>query len=160
MQNKFEVLPIGYVHSGNGFSLQIKQQFVAGLKELDSFGYLHVLYWLHLLDSPENREKNQIDQPYKNSPERMGIFATRSPIRPNPIALSVAQVLGIDHERGLIRIAYIDAADGSPILDLKPYHPSTDRIRESAVPKWCSHWPQWYEDSANFDWEEEFVNAR
>jgi tRNA (Thr-GGU) A37 N-methylase len=50
--------------------------------------------------------------------------------------------------------------DGTPILDLKPYQPAADRIRDVTVPAWCAHWPQWYEDSAIFDWEGEFVSAR
>ncbi len=53
----------------------------------------------------------------------MGVFATRSPQRPNPIALSVAQVLRIDQEAGRIWIAYSDAEPGTPVLDLKPLYP-------------------------------------
>jgi tRNA (Thr-GGU) A37 N-methylase len=66
----------------------------------------------------------------------------------------------VDVEKGLIVVPWIDAEDGTPILDIKPYHPSTDRIREVKMPRWCQHWPQWYEDSGEFDWSAEFVNAR
>ena len=69
-------------------------------------------------------------------------------------------VLHIDYERGVIHIPYIDAEDGTPILDIKPYHPCSDRVRDVTVPEWCGHWPKWYEDSASFDWAAEFVNAR
>jgi tRNA (Thr-GGU) A37 N-methylase len=62
----------------------------------------------------------------------------------------------MDHEKGIIYIPYIDAVDGTPIIDLKPYHPSIDRVRDVSVAKWCDHWPKWYEDSADFDWESEF----
>ena len=86
----------------------------------------------------------------------MGVFATRSPQRPNPIALSVAQVLRIDQERGRIWIAYSDAEPGTPVLDLKPYTPSIDRVGEPQVPGWCSHWPQAMERAGEFDWESEF----
>ena len=89
----------------------------------------------------------------------MGVFATRSPLRLNPIALTTVSILKIDHDRGIIHIPYIDAENGTPIIDLKSYHPSIDRIKDVSVPEWCSHWPKWYEDSADFDWESEFVNA-
>jgi tRNA (Thr-GGU) A37 N-methylase len=72
----------------------------------------------------------------------------------------MVQVLALDAGAGIIRVPFIDAEDGTPILDLKPYHPCADRIRNVSVPQWCSHWPQWYEDSAHFDWQAEFVNAR
>ena len=62
----------------------------------------------------------------------------------------------IDHENGLIRIAYIDADDGTPVLDLKPYTPSLDRVESPDVPDWCAHWPRSVEESGDFDWENEF----
>jgi hypothetical protein len=55
-------------------------------------------------------------------------------------------------QEGIVRVPFMDAEDGTPILDIKPYHPSVDRIREVRVPAWCATWPQWYEDSATFDW--------
>ena len=85
----------------------------------------------------------------------MGIFATRSPVRPNPIALTV-EIIDIDSENGRIHIAYIDANDGSPLLDLKPYTPSLDRVERPEVPGWCGHWPKSLEESADFAWENEF----
>jgi tRNA (Thr-GGU) A37 N-methylase len=87
----------------------------------------------------------------------MGIFATRSPVRPNPIALTAVQAIEIDYEKGVIHIAWIDANDGSPVLDIKPYTPSLDRIEAPGVPEWCSHWPKSVEESGHFDWENEFI---
>jgi tRNA (Thr-GGU) A37 N-methylase len=66
----------------------------------------------------------------------------------------------VDLENGLVIVPWIDAEDGTPILDIKPYHPSSDRVRDVRMPEWCAHWPQSLEDSAAFDWEAEFVNAR
>lgn len=86
----------------------------------------------------------------------MGIFATRSPIRPNPIALSTVEIIHIDYQKGLIQIAYIDANDTTPVLDIKPYTPSLDRVETPGVPEWCCHWPKSLEQSASFAWEEEF----
>lgn len=155
----FTVNPIGYVRAGEeGFSLEIAPEYRPALKGLEGFGHLNVLWWLHLYD--EYREILECDQPYRLAPAKLGIFATRSPVRPNPIALTTVTVLSIDHERGIIRIPYTDAEDGSPILDLKPYHPCEDRVRDVALPDWCAHWPQWVEDAAAFDWAAEFVNAQ
>jgi hypothetical protein len=83
---------------------------------------------------------------------QLGVFATRSPVRPNGIGLSVAGITNVDVERGEVRLAWIDAEDGSPILDIKPYHPSSDRIESPHMPSWCAHWPRSLEQSASFDW--------
>ena len=119
-----------------------------------------MLWWCHLLDEAEYRAITVSERPYRDAPDQLGIFATRSPVRPNPIALTAVPVLSIDVERGVVRIPYIDAEVGTPVLDIKPYHPAVDRIREVSVPEWCAGWPKWYEDSATFDWGAVFENAR
>ncbi|WP_307719668.1 hypothetical protein [Paenibacillus thiaminolyticus] len=57
------------------------------------------------------------------------------------MALSTARVTAIDEENGIIQLAYIDAYEGSPALDEKPYTPSLDRVEIPHVPDWCAHWP-------------------
>jgi len=161
MKTEFKLTQIGTVHAGEGgFVLEIFPEYRAALNGLDGFSHINVLWWFHLLDAPQYRAVTECPKPYQYAPETLGIFATRSPVRPNPLALTVSQVLGIDQEKGLIHIAYTDAEDGTPILDIKPYTPCVDRVREVRVPAWSAHWPQWYEDSAEFDWEAEFVNAQ
>ncbi len=86
----------------------------------------------------------------------MGTFATRSPMRPNPIAISCVGVTSIDKDNVIIGLDWIDAHDGTPILDIKPYTPSLDRVESPSVPKWCEHWPKSLELSADFDWGEQF----
>ena len=160
-QQTFSISPIGYVRaSADGFCLEINPEYRAALKGLEGFSYVDVIWWAHLLDNEQCRAVVECDQPYKKAPAKLGIFATRSPVRPNPVAVTPAAVLSIDYERGMIYIPYIDAEDGTPLIDLKPYHPCTDRVREVSVPEWCRHWPQWVEDSATVDWAAEFVNAR
>ena len=157
----FTVSPIGSVAVSRGrFRLKLSEEYTPALAELDGFSHVVVLWWCHRLDLAEYRSLTDCDQPYRRSPAKVGIFATRSPARPNPIATTAVAVSKIDRDEGTLHVPYIDAEDGTPILDIKPYHPSTDRIRQVSVPVWCSHWPQWYEDSADFDWEAEFVNAR
>jgi len=160
-KDEFTISPIGYVRAGDdGFRLEIEPKYVPALQELEGFSHINVLWWCHLLDDEMYREIVEVDQPYLQAPPKMGLLATRSPARPNPIALTVAPLLGIDFDQGVIHVSYIDAEDGTPILDLKPYHPSSDRVKSVSVPEWCSHWPEWYEDSAEFDWESEFVFAQ
>ncbi len=160
MSEEYRIYPIGHVRSNEeGFFLEINQPYFNALKELDGFSHIQVLWWPHLGATPENRKVTEVELPYRNAPAQIGIFATRSEMRPNPIGLSAVRVLKVDHEQGLIMLPYIDAMDGTPIIDIKPYHPSSDRIRDVNVPKWCAHWPQYYEESADFDWQAEFVNA-
>lgn len=91
-----------------------------------------VLWWCDRVDTKECRNETVCKKPYTKGPEMIGIFATRSPVRPNPIALSAVPVLGIDAAAGVIRVAYIDADDCTPVLDIKPYLPCTERIRDAA----------------------------
>ncbi len=155
----YTMAPIGHVRVGDeGFYLEIDPDHVPALTGLEGFSHINILWWCHLYD--EYRQISTVERPYKAGPEEMGIFATRSPVRPNPIALTSVSVLKIDYAQGIIHVPFIDAEDGSPILDIKPYHPCEDRIRDVSVPAWCAHWPKWSEDSATFDWEAEFVNAQ
>lgn len=153
----FTVNPIGCVRTRDGgMFIELDPKYIPALQALEGFGHLNVLWWFSDFDMDEARQVLEVPQPYKAGPPVMGIFATRSPVRPNPIALTAAQVLSIDHEKGIIELAYIDANDGSPVLDLKPYTPSYDRIEKPTVPAWCSHWPLSLEASEGFDWESEF----
>ena len=152
--------PIGTVRVEKGnFWLDIFPTYADGLNQLENFSHVNVLWWCHHFDNAKDRQVLQCEQPYQKAPASVGIFATRSPLRPNPIALTIVPIINIA-EGGKIYLPYIDAEDGSPIIDLKPYHPATDRVRDLEVPDWCRHWPQWYEDSASFDWEAELINAK
>ena len=156
MQN-FQVSPIGKINvNKKGMFIELEPRYIPALQALDGFSHLSVIWWFSDFDSEEARNILEVPQPYKNGPAVMGIFATRSPVRPNPIALTAVQVIQIDHEKGIIQIAWIDANDGTPIIDIKPYTPSSDRIENPGVPEWCSHWPKSLEQSGNFDWENEF----
>jgi tRNA-Thr(GGU) m(6)t(6)A37 methyltransferase TsaA len=154
------VTPVGYVHAdANGFTLALEPPFGEALAGLTGFSHIQVLWWADQLDETHLRRMTQCEQPYQKGPARLGIFATRSPVRPNPICLSTAPVISVDEKARVIQVAYIDAGEGSPILDIKPYTPSCDRVRVVTAPAWCGHWPQWFEDSADFDWEAELSPA-
>ena len=153
----YQISPIGHIRVSNGSTrLEIDEEFTPALKELEGFSHIVVIFWCHLTDTADLRKQLVCDKPYNRGPESVGIFATRSPVRPNPVAISSVQVMHLDAASGTIHIPFIDAEDGTPIIDIKPYHPSIDRIREVRTPEWCDHWPKWYEDSASFDWESEF----
>ena len=70
--------------------------------------------------------------------------------------LSTAQIIHTDYENGLIQLAYIDADNETPVLDIKPYTPSLDKVENFTSPQWCRHWPESIEKSGEFNWEEEF----
>lgn len=153
----FEVYPIGKIrNNSNGTFIEIEPKYIPAAEALDGFSHINVIWWFSDFDNTEARNTLNMPQPYKKAPATMGIFATRSPIRPNPIALTAVEIINIDYQRGLIHIAYIDANDGTPILDIKPYTPSLDRIETPGVPEWCNHWPKSVEQSAYFNWENEF----
>jgi len=158
-KQEFTIRLLGFVRSNKeGVYLELLDEYTIAIKGLNGFSYINVLWWCNLTDKEEYRNILECVKPYKGAPDKVGILTTRAPIRPNPIALSVMNVAKIENNR--IYTDYIDAEDGTPIIDIKPYHPSSDRIRDVQVPEWCKHWPKWYEDSAGFDWEGEFVNAR
>ena len=152
-----EVSPIGKITTTGGFFIELEPKYIPALQALDDFRHLNIIWWFSNFDTEEARQVLETPKPYQKAPEIMGIFATRSPIRPNPIALSTAEVIDIDYETGRIQLAYIDADDQTPLLDIKPYTPSMDRVENPGVPVWCSHWPDNIETSGDFPWEEEFT---
>lgn len=152
-----KVVPIGKIRNTDSVTeIVLEPAYIPALKALEGFSHINVIWWFSGFDTEEARSVLTAEQPYKKAPETMGVFATRSPVRPNPIALTASEIIGIDHQRGIIQIAYTDADDGSPVLDLKPYTPSLDRVEAPGVPDWCSHWPMSVEASGEFEWEKEF----
>ena len=93
--------------------------FVEGLASLEGFSHLILLYWLGQARQP----KLTFTPPFDIQPR--GVFATRAPFRPNPIGLSVVAFDGFDRPDTL-KIRYLDCLDGTPLLDIKPYLPTTD----------------------------------
>ncbi len=93
--------------------------YVEGLGSLDGFSHLILLYWL----GGEAGSRLTFTPPF--DPQPRGIFSTRAPFRPNPIGMSVVAFDGLDGVDGL-RVRYLDCLDGTPLLDIKPYLPTTD----------------------------------
>ena len=142
---------------GDEMFLEVNEEYRKGLKGLEGYSNIDVIWWFDKCDDEKSRQVLEINKPYKKAPDVLGVFATRSPERPNLIALSITGITHIDYDMGRIYIAYIDAMNNSIILDLKPYTPSIERVEKPEVPSWCSHWPKSYETSGDFDWENEFL---
>jgi tRNA-Thr(GGU) m(6)t(6)A37 methyltransferase TsaA len=99
-------------------TIEVDAPYVEGLKDLATCSHVIVLYWMH------RAPRNLVLQRPRHYGETRGVFALRSPARPNPIALSVAELIRLDGAR--IEVRGLDCLDGTPLLDLKPYFASTD----------------------------------
>lgn len=100
-------------------TVEIDPDYIPGLKDLEGYTHLILLYWLDRAGTPE-----MVFTP-PNDTEPRGMFATRTPRRPNPIGLSVVKLEAIPTP-GRLQVRYLDCIDGTPLLDIKPYLPSTD----------------------------------
>jgi len=131
---KLELSPIGIIRSpytepenmpiqpagaaGVKGTVEVFEDFRAGLKDLDGFSHIILLYYFH-----RSHSFSLSVVPFMDSKPR-GIFATRAPKRPNPIGISVVQLNKI--ENGVLNIQNVDILDGTPLLDIKPYVPEFD----------------------------------
>ena len=96
----------------------VHEPFREGLRDLDGFERIWLLYWLHQAPPPTSLVTPFLDK------QQRGIFATRAPARPIPIGMSSVRLLRV--RDGLLEVAEIDIVDGTPLLDIKPYVPEFD----------------------------------
>ena len=129
------VEPIGVIHSpfaqredmpiqpagaaGAAGRVEVFEPFRAGLRDLEGFSHVILLYHFHRSEGYALTVRPFLDD------REHGVFATRAPRRPNPIGLSVLRLEGI--EQGVLRVRDVDILDGTPLLDIKPYVPDFDR---------------------------------
>jgi len=129
-----ELKPIGIIHTpftkpegmpiqpkgavGISGTIELFEEYHAGLKDLDGFSHIILLYHFH-----RSHGFNLHVVPFMDS-ELRGLFSTRAPKRPNPIGISVVQLDKI--ENGVLHIQNADIMDGTPLLDIKPYVPEFD----------------------------------
>jgi len=106
-------------------SVEVLPEFVPGLRDLQGFERIWLLYWFD-----RGTPAQLVVKPFLDRQEH-GVFATRSPCRPNPIGLSCVRLLGIDG--GRLRIMDVDILDGTPLVDIKPYAPQFDCFEASRV---------------------------
>ncbi len=110
-------------------TLEIEPEYADGLKDIEGFSHLILLYHFHLSEGYSLEVKPFLDE------NARGVFATRAPRRPNPIGLSVVRLLGVEGCR--LKIEGVDIMDGTPLLDIKPYVPDFD-IRKAERVGWLS----------------------
>lgn len=121
------IQPIGA--KGVKGQIELKREYEEGLKDLNGFSHIILIYHLHLCNGHSLKVKPFLDN------VKRGIFATRAPKRPNPIGISVVRLEKI--EKNTIYISNIDVVDGTPLLDIKPYIPHFDTCEDEEV---CIGW--------------------
>jgi tRNA-Thr(GGU) m(6)t(6)A37 methyltransferase TsaA len=142
----FYVRPIGRIHRNDkDIQIEVDAPYQPALKQLGQFSHVMVFWWADWFDSDEYRDNQDMLQcrpPYARE-HVTGVFATRAPYRPNPIAMTTCKLLGVDERAGRVQVADIDAVDGTRIVDLKAYFPVCDRVQEATIPQWLADWPEW-----------------
>jgi tRNA-Thr(GGU) m(6)t(6)A37 methyltransferase TsaA len=136
MDGKGELHFIGIVEKSGEQEAKVRifPEFCAGLKGVKNFSHLIILYWIHLRDNKEERRTLLVFPRRHAVKVKTGIFACRSPSRPNPIGLCIVELLKI--EKCVLTVKDLDAFEGSPIIDIKPYIPN------ARVPEWTLQGPK------------------
>ena len=125
---KPEETPIQPVYSeGCQGRAEVFPEFAAGLRDLEGFSHIYLVYHMHRAERPRLAVK-----PFLQDLER-GVFATRAPCRPNPIGLSIVRIVRC--EGNVVYLDGVDVLDGAPLLDIKPYTAKFDRIETT-----CNGW--------------------
>jgi len=143
--NEISYKPIGIIHSpfrdikgmpiqptgaiGVAGTIEIIPDFIEGLKDIEGFSHIILIYHFHLSKGYELSVKPFIDD------KLHGVFATRAPRRPNPIGISVVKLIRV--EGNLLHIENVDIIDGTPLLDIKPYISEVD-VHEVEKTGWLS----------------------
>ena len=110
----------------------VQADLVDTLDGLEEFSHIVVVFWMHLSPSGENAAHQTHPQMRPDLP-LVGVFATRSPVRPNPLGISVVKLL--ERRDNILKVMGLDAIDGTPVVDIKPYLPR-DAVPQIKVPEW------------------------
>jgi tRNA-Thr(GGU) m(6)t(6)A37 methyltransferase TsaA len=139
-----KIVPIGTVknsikepHTGDGETIVseilIKKKYQPALDQIEGFSHIIVLYWMDRL-SPSKRSILKVHPRGRQDLPLVGVFASRSQARPNPIGLTTVKVL--EHHDNIIKVMGLDAIDGTPVLDIKPHIPGHDSPAKAKTPDW------------------------
>jgi tRNA (adenine37-N6)-methyltransferase len=110
-------------------TIKLMPQFKGGLGGLEGYSHVIILFYI-------NQHKKWKMPKKHHKPKNVKVFATRMPVRPNPIGLSTVELINFSTEEGTLTVKGLDAIDGTPILDIKPYIPHFDAYAEASVPHW------------------------
>ena len=103
------------------------------LDSLDQFSHIIVLYWMHRVRGQFPMKVHPRGQPEL---PLTGLFATRAPHRPNPVGKATVRLL--ERRGNRLRVQGLDAIDGTPVIDIKPYIPGYDSVADAEVPSWVT----------------------
>ena len=131
---EFYLVSLGQVkREGQRTFLVLKDKYAPGLVSLGDFSHVMVFYWFDRNDSPDKRAFLQGYRRGKKDP-LTGVFATRSAVRPNLIAITTCRIVSV--KGNIVEIDGIDAFNDTPVLDLKPYIPRNDSFPGAETPPW------------------------
>ncbi|MCJ7613429.1 tRNA (N6-threonylcarbamoyladenosine(37)-N6)-methyltransferase TrmO [Candidatus Bathyarchaeota archaeon] len=140
--NKICLRPVGFVKTeAVGKEVRAKnvvsqiifrEEYTEALEGVEEFSHLFVLFWLHEM-SDEDRKIMKVHPRGRVDMPLLGIFATRTPHRPNPIGLTRVKLINV--EGNVVTVHGLDAFDGTPVMDIKPFD-SWDTTEDFKVPEW------------------------
>jgi len=113
----------------------IDSSLTEALDGLEQFSHLIVLYWMH--QAPAGQPPVKVHPMGKAELPLVGLFATRSPHRPNSVGKSTVKLL--ERQGNILRVEGLDAIDGTPVIDIKPYIPGYDSTTDAEVPQWVTN---------------------
>jgi tRNA-Thr(GGU) m(6)t(6)A37 methyltransferase TsaA len=115
-------IPIQFSMSEEEGCIEIYPEYQGGLKDLEGFSHIYCLYFFDMIKTPVPLQS----KPFLSN-EKKGVFATRTPFRPNPIGISVLRVKKVENDR--VYVKNVDILDKTPILDIKPYVTDFDCVK-------------------------------
>ncbi len=142
----YETTPIGKIGVSEGKKyIALQEGTDTVLQMAASCSHIKIIWWFDKFDSKKYRRCVTCNPPYENA-GRTGVFASRSPVRPNPIAITTAKITRINNEQRQIFVSEIEAFDGTPCIALLPYKEESDLKDDICVPEWLAHWPKWLDE--------------
>jgi tRNA-Thr(GGU) m(6)t(6)A37 methyltransferase TsaA len=114
----------------------VNSNLAEALDGLDEFSHIIVLYWMHRLD-PGRQLPLKVHPMGKPELPLVGRFATRSPSRPNPVGQATVRLL--ERRGNILKVKGLDAIDGTPVIDIKPYIPGYDSASDAKAPLWMTN---------------------
>jgi len=136
MTDSYKIFPVGFVRKkGQTTKIEIQKKFRPALLGLDQFSHIHVIYWFHENDTPQQRSMLQVHPRNDKRNPLTGVFATHSPVRPNLVALTTCRIVAI--RENMIEIDRIDANDGTPVIDIKSYNSKNEAGPPFRIPEWA-----------------------
>lgn len=110
----------------------LRDELVEGLDGIEGFSHLFVIFWMHEVGDAE-RKRLKVHPRGRADMPLLGVFATRTPFRPNPVGLTLVELLKV--EGNVLTVRGLDAFDGTPVLDVKPFD-HWDTTEQARVPEW------------------------